>query len=55
MTIEKKSLIGSLKATKKANVVTAPDKNEGASTRKTTVERKNSRRFTKPTLGRMKA
>jgi hypothetical protein len=35
MTIEKKSLISSLKATKKANVVTAPAKKEEVSTRKT--------------------
>ena len=40
MTIEKKSLISSLKATKKANVVTsAPAKNEGGSTRKIAVQR----------------
>ena len=37
MTIEKKSLISSLKATKKANVATAPAKNEGASTRKVKI------------------
>jgi hypothetical protein len=42
MTIEKKSLISSLKATKKANVVTsAPAKNEGGSTRKVAAERHN--------------
>ena len=38
MTIEKKSLISSLKATKKANVVTAPVKKE-ATTRKVKLER----------------
>jgi len=32
--MEKKSLINTLKSTKKANVVTAPAKNEGASSRK---------------------
>jgi len=34
--MEKKSLIHTLKSTKKAHVVTAPAKNEGVSTRKAT-------------------
>jgi len=38
--MKKKSLIESLKATRKANVVTAPAKNEGASTRKSRVAKK---------------
>jgi hypothetical protein len=37
--MKKKSLIENLKATRKANVVTAPAKNEGKSTRKATVSR----------------
>jgi len=39
--MEKKSLINTLKATKKANVVTAPVKNEGSSTRKITMNNKS--------------
>jgi hypothetical protein len=39
--MQKKSLISSLKATKKANVATAPAKNEGASTRKIRIGRKS--------------
>jgi len=40
--MQKKSLISSLKATKKANVVTsAPAKNEGGSTRKVAVQRQS--------------
>ena len=37
--MKKKSLIESLKATRKANVVTAPAKNEGSSTRKTVARK----------------
>jgi len=37
--MKKKSLIESLKATRKANVVTAPAKNEGSSTRKKMVKK----------------
>jgi len=42
--MKKKSLIESLKATRKANVVTAPAKNEGTSTRKVATHRKSARR-----------
>jgi hypothetical protein len=45
MTIEKKSLISSLKATKKANIVTAPVKKE-ATTRKVSLQR--SKRMSRP-------
>jgi hypothetical protein len=38
--MKKKSLIEHLKITRKANVVTAPAKNEGASTRKTKLRGK---------------
>ena len=38
--MKKKSLIENLKATRKANVVTAPAKNEGTSTRKSAVRKK---------------
>jgi len=37
--MEKKSLIHTLKSTKKANVITAPAKNEGATSRKTTTKK----------------
>jgi hypothetical protein len=37
--MKKKSLIENLKATRKANVVTAPAKNEGTSTRKITTRK----------------
>ena len=47
MTIEKKSLISSLKATKKANVVTAPVKKE-ATTRKTHVQKNRVERMSRP-------
>jgi hypothetical protein len=39
--MKKKSLIESLKSTKKANLMTAPAKNEGSSTRKT-IARKSA-------------
>jgi hypothetical protein len=47
--MKKKSLIESLKATRKANVVTAPAKNEGTSTRKIkmTAGRKSTVNFGK--------
>ena len=38
--MKKKSLVETLKATRKANVVTAPAKNEGSSTRKIRIGRK---------------
>ena len=37
--MKKKSLIETLKTTKKANVITAPAKNEGATSRKAEVRR----------------
>jgi broad specificity polyphosphatase/5'/3'-nucleotidase SurE len=37
--VEKKSLISMLRTTKKANVVTAPAKNEGGTSRKVTVKK----------------
>ena len=43
--MEKKSLINTLKSTKKANVVTSPAKNEGTSTRK--VKMGNMRRLSR--------
>jgi hypothetical protein len=42
--MKKKSLIESLKSTRKANVVTAPAKNEGSSTRKSASTHKSARR-----------
>jgi hypothetical protein len=42
--MKKKSLIESLKATRKANVVTAPAKSEGSSTRKVTIRRQGRAR-----------
>ena len=39
--MEKKSLINTLKTTKKANVITAPAKNEGGTTRKSAVKKAN--------------
>ena len=42
--MKKKSLIESLKATRKANVVTAPAKNEGTSTRKSKASRQKMAR-----------
>ena len=44
--MKKKSLISTLKTTKKANVAAAPAKNEGASTRKVKVLR--GERMTRP-------
>ena len=38
--MQKKSLINTLKTTKKANVITAPAKNEGAATRKALPSRR---------------
>jgi hypothetical protein len=38
MPIEKKSLISTLKTTKKANVASAPTTDDGAATRKTTTQ-----------------
>jgi len=40
MTIEKKSLIRTLKTTKKANVAAAPAKKEGGSVRKSMIRTK---------------
>lgn len=37
--MEKKSLINTLNSTKKANVIAAPAKNEGATSRKVTVKK----------------
>ena len=37
--MEKKSLINTLKSTKKANVIAAPAKNEGGTTRKVNVKK----------------
>ena len=45
MTIEKKSLITSLKTMKKANVAAAPAKKEGESTRKAIVTRQGKVKF----------
>ena len=43
--MEKKSLISTLKTTKKANVAAAPAKNEGGSTRKNVIQRKTVARL----------
>lgn len=43
--MEKKSLTTKLKTTKKANVATAPAKNEGTSTRKAKIQKKISFSF----------
>ena len=45
--MKKKSLIENLKSTRKANVVTAPAKNEGSSTRKSTIQKKVAARLAK--------
>jgi len=37
--IQKKSLVNTLKSTKKANVIAAPAKNEGATSRKTPAKK----------------
>jgi hypothetical protein len=42
--VEKKSLISMLRTTKKANVVTAPAKNEGGTSRKIFVRRAGAKR-----------
>ena len=39
--MEKKSLINTLKTTKKANLITAPAKNEGGTSRKSEVRKAN--------------
>jgi hypothetical protein len=49
MSIQKKSLIKTLKTTKKANVAaSAPATNEGTATRKTKVVRSNFERMARP-------
>jgi hypothetical protein len=44
--MEKKSLIKTLKSTKKANVIASPAKNEGATTRKRAVKKAATRQGT---------
>ena len=39
LSMEKKSLINTLKSTKKVNVVTVPAKNEGGTSRKVTMKK----------------
>ena len=46
--MEKKSLINTLKVTRKANVITAPAKNEGGTSRKQSFKKSGaSRRYAK--------
>jgi len=47
MSIQKKSLISSLKTVKKANVAVGPVKNEGESVRKTKISHKAVTKFAK--------
>jgi len=46
--MQKKSLISTLKTTKKANVAAAPAKNEGKSTRKVLAVRDDRHRMSRP-------
>jgi hypothetical protein len=43
--MQKKSLVNTLKSTKKANVIAAPAKNEGGSTRKANVKKAANARY----------